>query len=113
MDVVESEALAANAAKVGDRLLGGLRKLQQKSDKVGDVRGMGLMVGVEIVKDKKSKEFAPELAMALVESMKDQGVLVGKGGLEGNTIRIKPPLCWTLRDADRTVAALEQALKDA
>jgi 4-aminobutyrate aminotransferase-like enzyme len=45
--------------------------------------------------------------------MKDQGVLVGKGGLEGNTLRIQPPMCWTVQDADRTVAALEQALKDA
>jgi|CXWL01.1.fsa_nt_gi alanine-glyoxylate transaminase/(R)-3-amino-2-methylpropionate-pyruvate transaminase len=113
MDVVENENLAANAKKVGDRLLGGLRKLQQKNDRVGDVRGMGLMVGVELVKDKKSKDFAPELAMRVVESMKDQGVLVGKGGLEGNTVRIKPPLCWTEKNADRTVAALEQALKDA
>ncbi|MBI3288415.1 MAG: aminotransferase class III-fold pyridoxal phosphate-dependent enzyme [Elusimicrobia bacterium] len=111
MDVVENENLAENARKVGDRLLSGLRKLQQKFEQVGDVRGMGLMVGVEIVKDKKSRDFAPDLAMKIVESMKDQGVLVGKGGMEGNTVRIKPPLCWTNQDADRTVAAFEQALK--
>ncbi|MBI4060534.1 MAG: aminotransferase class III-fold pyridoxal phosphate-dependent enzyme [Elusimicrobia bacterium] len=112
MDVVESENLAANAAKVGARLIAGLRKLQLKDERVGDVRGMGLMVGVELVKDGKSKEFAPELTLRVVESMKDQGVLVGKGGLEGNTLRIQPPLCWTAADADRTAAALERALKD-
>ncbi len=113
MDVVEKDDLADNSKKVGDRLLAGLRKLQQKNERVGDVRGMGLMVGVELVKDRKSREFSPELTVRVVESMKDQGVLVGKGGLEGNTVRIQPPLCWTAADADRTVAALEQALKDA
>ena len=113
MDVVEKDDLAGNAKKVGDRLMNALRKVGQKDERVGEVRGMGLMVGVELVKDKKSKEFAPDLAMRVVESMKDQGVLVGKGGLEGNTVRIKPPLIWTNSDADRTVAAFEQALKDA
>ncbi len=113
MDVVEKDDLAGNSKKVGDRLLSGLRKLQQRDERVGDVRGMGLMIGVELVKDKKSKAFAPDLTVRVVESMKDQGVLVGKGGLEGNTLRVQPPLCWTVQDADRTVAALEQALKDA
>lgn len=113
MDIVEKDDLAGNGKKVGDRLMSGLKKLQLKDERVGDVRGMGLMIGVELVKDKKSKEFAPDLTIRVVESMKDQGVLVGKGGLEGNTLRIQPPMCWTVQDADRTVAALEQALKDA
>ena len=93
--------------------MSGLRKVQLRDERVGDVRGMGLMIGVELVKDKKSKEPAPELTVRVVESMKEQGVLVGKGGLEGNTLRVQPPLCWTVQDADRTVAALEQGLKDA
>jgi len=113
MDIVENDDLAGNSKIVGDRLLAGFRKLQLKDERVGDVRGMGLMVGVELVKDKKGKEHAPELTVRVVESMKDQGVLVGKGGLEGSTLRVQPPLCWTVKDADRTVAALEQALKDA
>ncbi len=113
MDIVEKDDLAANSKIVGDRLLAGFRKLQAKDERVGDVRGMGLMVGVELVKDRKSKEHAPELTIRVVESMKDQGVLVGKGGLEGSTLRVQPPLCWTVKDADRTVAALDQALKDA
>ncbi len=113
MDVVEKDDLAGNSKLIGDRLFASLRKLQQKDQRIGDVRGRGLMIGVELVKDGQSKEFAPELTTRIVESMKDQGVLVGKGGLEGNTLRLQPPLCWTLKDADRTVAALEQALKDA
>ncbi|MFI5349120.1 MAG: aspartate aminotransferase family protein [Elusimicrobiota bacterium] len=113
LDVVESEKLADNAKKVGGRLKASLEKIAAKSAKVGDVRGMGLMLGVEMVKDKKTKEHAPELAMAIVEKMKDLGVLVGKGGLEGSTIRIKPPLCLTEADVDRISGAFETALADA
>jgi alanine-glyoxylate transaminase/(R)-3-amino-2-methylpropionate-pyruvate transaminase len=113
IDVIETEKLADNAKKVGNRLMANLAKAAAKSDKVGEVRGMGLMIGVELVKSKKTKEPAPELTMAVVETMKDLGVLVGKGGLEGNTVRIKPPLCLTEADVDRVAAAFEQALKDA
>lgn len=113
LDVIETEKLADNAKKVGNRLMANLAKTAAKSDKVGEVRGMGLMIGVELVKSKKTKEPAPELTMAVVETMKDLGVLVGKGGLEGNTVRIKPPLCLTEADVDRVASAFEQALKDA
>lgn len=112
MDIVESEDLAGNAARVGARLKAGLDQIAERSPNVGEVRGMGLMLGVELVKDKKTKEHAPELALAVVERMKDLGVLVGKGGLEGTTIRIKPPLCFTDADARRVCAAFEQALKE-
>ena len=111
MDIVEKEDLAGNSKEGGRPPLAGLRKLQQKDERVGDVRGMGLMIGVELVKDQKSKEIAPELTVRIVESMKDQGVLVGKGGLEGNTLRIQPPMCWTMRDADRAVAAWNRPSK--
>lgn len=110
IDVIEREKLADNAAKVGGRLKAGLEKIGAKSDKVGEVRGMGLMLGVELVKSKKTKEPAPELTMAVVEKMKDLGVLVGKGGLEGNTVRIKPPLCLTEADVDRVAGAFGEAL---
>lgn len=113
LDVVENENLAANAKKVGGRLKASLEKTAAKSAKVGEVRGMGLMLGVELVKDKKTKEPAPELTASVVEKMKDLGVLVGKGGLEGNTVRIKPPLILTEGDVDRISGAFEQALKDA
>lgn len=113
MDVVEDEDLAGNATKVGARLWDGLKEVQSRDERVGDVRGMGLMLGVELVKSPKTKEPAPELTASVVEKMKDLGVLVGKGGLEGNTVRIKPPLIITAADADKIVRAFEQALKDA
>ena len=113
LDVVENDDLAANAREVGSRLKKRLEAVKAKDPRVGDVRGMGLMLGVELVKDGKSKEPAPELTMGVVERMKDLGVLVGKGGLEGNTVRIKPPLCLTAGDVDTIASAFEQALKDA
>ena len=113
MDVVEKDNLAGNAEKVGARLWAALKDLQQRDERVGDVRGMGLMLGVELVKNGKTKEPAPELTAAVVDRMKDLGVLIGKGGLEGNTLRIKPPLCVTAADADKIARALEDALRDA
>lgn len=113
LDVIENEKLAENSKKVGGRLKTSLDKIAAKSDKIGEIRGMGLMIGVELVKNKKTKEPAPELALSVVEKMKDLGVLVGKGGLEGCTIRIQPPLCLTESDVDRVSSAFEQALKDA
>ncbi len=113
MDVVERENLADNAQKVGARLWSALKEIQSRDERVGDVRGMGLMLGVELVKSGKTKEPAPELTAAVVERMKDLGVLVGKGGLEGNTVRIKPPLCLTAADVDRIANAFQAALKGA
>lgn len=113
MDVIEDEGLAENAAKVGARLVEGLQEAQETDDRVGDIRGKGLMIGVELVKSGKTKEPAPELTLAVVEKMKDLGVLVGKGGLEGNTVRIQPPLIITEADADKIARAFAQAMKDA
>ena len=113
LDVIESENLAANARTVGSRLKSNLEKIAEKSAHVGDVRGIGLMLGVELVKNKKTKEHAPELTLSVIEKMKDLRVLVGKGGLEGSTVRIKPPLCLTAGDADRVASAFEAALADA
>ncbi|OGR49733.1 MAG: hypothetical protein A2X40_10935 [Elusimicrobia bacterium GWC2_65_9] len=113
LDVVEGSDLADNAERVGARLMAGLEDAAAKSDKIGQVRGMGLMIGVELVKDKKTKEPAPELALAVVDRMKDHGVLVGKGGLEGSTVRIKPPLCLTAADADRVAEVFARSLQEA
>ncbi len=113
LDVIEGEKLAENAASVGARLWAGLKEIQSRDERVGEVRGMGLMLGVELVKNRKTKEPAPELTMAVVEKMKDLGVLVGKGGLEGNTVRIKPPLCLTAADVDKIANAFGEALQDA
>jgi alanine-glyoxylate transaminase/(R)-3-amino-2-methylpropionate-pyruvate transaminase len=111
LDVLDAEKLPQNAGVVGGYLKKKLAELGEKSPRIGEVRGMGLMLGVEFVKDKKSKEPAPELLLKAMDLMKDAGVLVGKGGMAGNTMRIKPPLCVTKEDADWILSALEGALK--
>jgi alanine-glyoxylate transaminase/(R)-3-amino-2-methylpropionate-pyruvate transaminase len=113
MDVVEDEKLAENATKVGKRLWDGLKEIQGNDERVGEVRGLGLMIGVELVKSAKTKEPAPELTASVVEKMKDLGVLVGKGGLEGNTLRIQPPLIINNADADKIARVFGEALKSA
>ena len=88
-----------------------LNKLKAKHDIIGDVRGSGLMLGVELVKDRATKEPAKKEIAEAFERMKDNGVLMGKGGLHGNVFRIKPPMCFTKEDADYLVDVMDEALK--
>jgi alanine-glyoxylate transaminase/(R)-3-amino-2-methylpropionate-pyruvate transaminase len=112
LDVYDEEKLGENAAAVGGYLLKKLGALAERSPWVGEVRGMGLMIGVELVKDKATKEPAPEAAARVLDLTKDEGLLIGKGGLLGNTLRIKPPLCINKADADFIASTLEGALKE-
>jgi alanine-glyoxylate transaminase/(R)-3-amino-2-methylpropionate-pyruvate transaminase len=109
LEIVEEEKLIENAARVGSYLKKGLEELKDDHEIVGDVRGMGLMLGVEFVKDKKTKEFAPNETLAVMESTKDDGVLLGKGGNEGNVMRIQPPLIMRKEHADKALEALDAA----
>lgn len=113
LDVIMSENLQRRCADVGGHLLQGLRALEGKHALIGDVRGRGLMLGVELVKDRSTKEPAREATAFVHERMKDLGVLVGKGGLHGNVLRIKPPMCIDKADCDFLCAALDQALSEA
>lgn len=111
LDVIDEEKLQENSENVGNHFLRELAKLRDEFDIVGDVRGKGLMIGVEMVADKKSRTPLPAETMAEIwEDTKDMGVLLGKGGLHGNTFRIKPPMCVTKSDADFGVAVLRKAI---
>lgn len=110
LEVIDEEGLQENARVVGARYKKGMEELQKKHMIVGDVRGMGLMLGMELVRDRKTKEPAKEETAALHEMMKDEGILVGKGGLFGNVLRIKPPLCITKEDVDFTLAVMDRCL---
>src|SRR2546422_247847 len=100
LEVIEREKLQENSLKVGNHLKAGLQNLAEKHHLIGDVRGLGLMLGVELVKARKTKDPAREQAAFVGESCKDMGLLIGKGGLGGNPLRIKPPMCLTMADAD-------------
>jgi alanine-glyoxylate transaminase/(R)-3-amino-2-methylpropionate-pyruvate transaminase len=110
LDVIEEEHLQENARVVGARLKAGLQDLMARHAIVGDVRGLGLMLGVELVRDRATKEPAGRETLDVLERLRELGVLVGKGGLAGNVLRIKPPLCLTPEDADFAVEALDHAL---
>lgn len=110
LEVIEEENLQAHCKKLGSHLLAEFSRLAEKHDLIGDVRGMGLMLGIELVTDRTTKEPASAECAAVFEKLRELGVLVGKGGLAGNVLRIKPPMCVTREDADFFVAALDQAL---
>ena len=110
LDVIDEDGLQENSRVIGKRLKDGFRELAKSHQLIGDVRGMGLMLGVELVRDRKTKEPAKKETLALLEAAREMGVLVGKGGLDGNVLRIKPPMCITRADADFTLDVLDQAL---
>ncbi|TWT37802.1 Taurine--pyruvate aminotransferase [Posidoniimonas corsicana] len=112
LEVIDEEGIQENALTVGARLKDHLLELQDKHPLIGEVRGMGLMLGVELVRDRRTKEPANTEAAEVMEQMKHRGVLVGKGGLYGNTLRIKPPMCLTADDADYLAAMLDEVLQN-
>jgi alanine-glyoxylate transaminase/(R)-3-amino-2-methylpropionate-pyruvate transaminase len=111
LDIIDEEGLQQNARLVGGRLKAGLQELQARHRLIGDVRGIGLMLGCELVRDRETKEPAVQETLAVWEAMREMGVLVGKGGLFGNTLRIKPPMCITAADVDFTVEVMDLALR--
>jgi len=108
--IIEEEDLRANAKVVGGYLREKLDVLKEKYEIVGDVRGMGLMQGIEFVKDKRTKEPNPQAVLSVFEETKRRGVLVGKGGLFGNVIRTGMPLIATKDNVDEMVEAIDEGL---
>jgi alanine-glyoxylate transaminase/(R)-3-amino-2-methylpropionate-pyruvate transaminase len=109
LDVIEEDGLQQNSRVIGERLKSGLKKLARSHRLIGDVRGMGLMLGVELVRDRDSKEPAKEGTLDVMEATREMGMLIGKGGLDGNILRIKPPMCITTDDADFALDVLDRA----
>lgn len=109
IEVIEEENLAENAYEVGRYLKDGLLDLQKKYPSIGDVRGMGLMLACEFVKEKKEPD--SEIVIRLFEELKKIGVLIGKGGLYGNVVRISPALTVTKSQVDDFLLALDSALE--
>jgi alanine-glyoxylate transaminase/(R)-3-amino-2-methylpropionate-pyruvate transaminase len=112
LEVIDNENIQQNAKRVGDHLKHRLLELQERHALIGDVRGMGLMLGVELVRDRKTKEPANTEAADVMEKAKERGLIIGKGGLFGNTLRIKPPMCLNKDDADFLVDCLDEILAE-
>jgi alanine-glyoxylate transaminase/(R)-3-amino-2-methylpropionate-pyruvate transaminase len=110
LEVIEKEGIRKNALNVGSRLMAGLERLKADHSWVGDVRGLGLMIGVELVRDRETKEPATQEVKRVWERARELGLLVGKSGFYGNVLRIKPPMCLNTKDADFIIEVLDMVL---
>ena len=109
LDVIEQEKLVANARDVGAYLRQGLLALQARYELIGDVRNRGLFFGVELVRDRNSKEPAADEAKQIVESVKQQGALISKIGPYDNVLKMRPPIVFSTEHADILLTMLDQA----
>jgi 4-aminobutyrate aminotransferase len=112
LEVVEEERLLDNAARMGERLLGGLLEIQKGSRLIGDVRGRGLILGVELVADRQTREPAPLDTHRLVYRLFELGLLTIYSGLYGNVVEITPPLTIRAGEVDEALSIIERALAD-
>jgi len=110
LDLIDEENLLANAAETGAYLRGTLEELQAKYAVIGDVRGMGLMQAIELVEDRQTKAPAVRATAELMEAARRNGLLLGKGGMYGNCIRISPPLNVSKSDVDEFARLLDASL---
>ena len=113
LDVIDDEELVGNAADVGDYVLDGFRGLQGRHEVIGDVRGSGLFFGIDLVRDRESKEPAAEVAKSVVNRMREKGVLMSKIGEYDNVLKLRPPLCFSKENADLLVETLDEVLEAA
>ena len=113
LDVIKEDKLQQNSKNVGDYFITELGKLRDEYEIVGDVRGKGLMIGVELVESKTTrKPLNSEKLNAIKEAIKDMGLIIGAGGINVNTLRIKPPMCVTKEDAKFAAAVIRKAIDD-
>jgi len=110
IDVVRRDGLQENAARVGRFLRAGLPALPESHPVIGDVRGKGLMLALEFVEDPNTKAPDARFTDRLLQNARDQGLLIGKGGLAGNCVRISPPLNIGIADASEALRLLDRAL---
>jgi 4-aminobutyrate aminotransferase-like enzyme len=112
LDVLRDEALQAHALAVGDRMLARLRPLIDRYPMVGDVRGSGLFLGVELVRDRDTLEPAGAEASFVANRMRERGVLLGTDGPHHNVVKIRPPMPFSEGDADLLVDVLERSIAE-
>jgi 4-aminobutyrate aminotransferase-like enzyme len=110
IDFIEEHGLAANCTETGAYLRGALEELKDKHEIIGEVRGMGLLQAIELVEDRKSKAPAATATAAVLEAARENGLLIGKGGMYGNVIRISPPMNISRADVDQFIGLLDRSL---
>ena len=111
LDVIKGQDLRRNAQEIGDYLMAGFRSMQDRHEVIGDVRGMGLFLGIELVKDRRTKVPATEFARAVSNGVRQRGVLMGTEGPHDNVLKMRPPMIFSRRDADHLLAVLEETFQ--
>jgi 4-aminobutyrate aminotransferase-like enzyme len=111
LDAIREDKLQENALETGRYFRQQLRELQQQFDLIGDVRGLGLFIGVELVEDRQTKQPATETAARLIEYFKHHHILLSTEGPFYNVLKIKPPLAFDKEDADKFIAVFEAGLQ--
>jgi alanine-glyoxylate transaminase/(R)-3-amino-2-methylpropionate-pyruvate transaminase len=112
IEVIEEENLRENTHIVGGYFRKKLEELQQKYPLIGDVRGMGMMQALELVKDRQTKEPAPQETNQVLERARANGLLVGKGGMYANVIRMAPPMNISKADVDEAIRLLDKSFSE-
>ncbi len=110
LDVLEGEKLIANAGKVGSHLKRNLDALAARHEAIGEVRGAGLYLGVEFVADRDAWTPDPAIARHVINFLRDKRILIGAAGPHGNVLKIRPPLCFSIDNADTLVTGIDEAL---
>jgi len=110
IDFIEEQRLLDNCTETGGYLRASLEDLKAKHEIIGDVRGMGLMQAIELVEDRKTKTPASAQTVQLLEATREHGLIVGKGGLYGNVIRVTPPMNIARADVDNFIQLLDKSL---
>jgi len=113
LDIVEDENLMENARLMGNKLIGGLKDLQNKYDIVGDVRGMGLFIGLDLVEDRESRREGTKLASFVKNRMREHRILMGSEGPADNILKIRPPMTIEEEDVDMILSVMDKVLDEA
>ncbi len=109
LDIIDADGLQQNCRERGKQFRAGLDKLKKSYPVIGDVRGLGLMLGVELVTDRATREPAKGPAADVLEATREAGLLIGKGGIDGNVLRVKPPMCITAADVEFALDVLDRS----
>jgi 4-aminobutyrate aminotransferase-like enzyme len=112
LDVIAEEHLQENALHTGTHLLHDLRLLMERHALIGDVRGLGLFAGIELVRDRETREPAPQHASYIANRMRERGILLSTDGPYHNVLKIKPPIVFTTANADFLVETLDDILNE-
>ena len=112
LEVIENERLQQNAYRTGQRLLKGLLELMNRHPLIGDVRGLGLYAGVELVTDRDTLDPATEHADYIINRLRDHGILISTDGPHENILKLKPPIVFNEKNADNFIAVLDKVLAE-